>query len=72
MVADCTPICALLVRMIDTELASWSALNVRNAAYPMTDFPSWRLAEVRNRARCKAADGSSWPRAKTGRVRFSL
>jgi hypothetical protein len=31
----------LLVCMIDANLASWSALNVRNAAHPMTDFPSW-------------------------------
>jgi hypothetical protein len=34
MVAGCTPICALLVRTIDADSASWSALNVRNAAHP--------------------------------------
>jgi hypothetical protein len=27
MVADCTPICALLVRRIDADLASWSGLS---------------------------------------------
>ncbi len=55
MVAGCTPICALLVRMIDTNSASWSALNVRNAAHPTDRLPL--LATVGSAQQCAQESG---------------